>query len=55
MATVCLVHLEEESPKRGEDKEIKDPDGIDGVQEEFMVCLAWAVKDAQMEEKQCYH
>ena len=23
--------------------------------EEFMVCLAWAVKDAQVEEKHCYH
>ena len=46
MATVCLAHLEEESAKRDEDVESKDPDGIDGVTEEFMVCLATAVKDA---------
>ena len=29
--------------------------GIDRVTEEFMVCLARAVKDAQTEEKHCYH
>ena len=31
-----------------------DPGGI-GVTEEFMVCLAWAVKDTQVDEKCCYH
>ena len=30
LATVHLAHLEEESPKRGEEEEIQDPDGIDG-------------------------
>ena len=55
MATVHLVHLEEESTEREEEEEIKGPDGIDGVTEEFMVCLAWAVKDTQVEEKCCYH
>ena len=55
MATVCLVHLEEESAKRDEEVEIEDPDGIDGVTEEFMVHLAWAMKDIQVEEKCCYH
>ena len=50
-----LAHLEEESIKRDEEVEIKDPDGINGVTEEFMVHLAWAVKDAQVEEKHCYH
>ena len=55
MATVCMAHLEEESPKRGEEEEIEDPDGINGVTEEFMLCLAWAMKDAQVEEKCCYH
>ena len=35
--------------------ESKDPDGIDGVTEEFMVHLVRAVKDAQVEEKHCYH
>ena len=34
---------------------VKDPDGIKGVTEEFIVCLARAVKDAQQEEKHCYH
>ena len=50
-----LVHLEEESAKRDEEVEIEDPDGIDRVTEEFMVCLAQALKDAQVEEKCCYH
>ena len=55
MATVCLVHLEEESIEREEEDETEDPDGIDGVTKDFMVHLAWAVKDAQVEEKHCYH
>ena len=53
--TMCLAHLEEESTKRDEEVESKDPDSIDGVMEEFMVCLVRAVKDAQVEEKHCYH
>ena len=53
--TVHLVHLEEVSAKNDEEAESKDPDGIDRVTEEFMVHLARAVKDAQMEEKCCYH
>ena len=55
MATVHLAHLEEESSKREEEEEIKDPDGINGVTEEFMVHLAWAMGDAQVEEKCCHH
>ena len=55
MAAVCLAHLEEESIKREEEEEIEDPDGINGVTKEFMVHLAWAVKDAQVEKKPCYH
>ena len=47
MATVHLAHLEEESTKWEEEEEIKDPDGIDGITEEFMVCLAQTMKDAQ--------
>ena len=50
-----LVHLEEESTEKEEEGKTEDPNGIDGVTEEFMVCLAWAVKDAQVEEKHCYH
>ena len=54
-ATMCLAHLEEESTEREEEDETEDPDSIDGVTEEFMVHLAWTVKDAQVEEKHCYH
>ena len=38
-----------------QEEDIEDPDGINGVMEEFMVHLAWSVKEAQMEEKCCYH
>ena len=55
MATMCLVHLDEESTKKDEEVESKDPDSIDGVMEEFMVHLVRAVKDAQVEEKCCHH
>ena len=54
-AKMCLAHLEEESAKREEEDKTDDPDGIDGVTEEFMVHLAQAIKDAQVEEKHCYH
>ena len=47
--------MEEEGTKDGEDPESDDPDGIDGVNEEFMVRLARAVKDAQTDEKCYYH
>ena len=55
MATICLAHLEEESTNIKEEEEMEDPDGIDGVMEEFMVHLAWVMKDAQVEEKHCYY
>ena len=50
-----LAHLKEEGAKEDEDKGNNDSNGINGVTEEFMVCLARAVKDAQTEEKHCYH
>ena len=50
-----LAHLEEEGTRRNEDKASNESDGINGVTEEFMVCLPRAVKDAQTEEKHCYH
>ena len=53
--TVWLVQLEEEDADDGEDPENYDPDGFEGVMEEFMVWLARVVKDAQMDEKHCYH
>ena len=55
MATMHLAHLEEESAERDKEVEIKDPNSINRVTEEFMVCLTRAVKDAQVEEKHCYH
>ena len=51
---IWLVLLEEDTDN-GEDPESDDPDGIEGVMEEFMVQIARAVKDAQMDEKHCYH
>ena len=52
---IGLVQLEEEDTDNGRDPEIDDPDGIKGVTEEFMVWLARVVKDAQADEKHCYH
>ena len=53
--TVWLVQLEEEDTDDGEEQESDDPDGIKGVTEEFMVQLARVVKEAQTDEKCCYH
>ena len=55
MPAVCLAHLEEDSAEKDEGVDSEDPDGIEGVMEEFMVCLVRAMKDAQNEEKHCYH
>ena len=52
---VWLMQLEEEDTEDGEEQESDNPDGIEGVTEEFLVWLARAVKDAQMDEKCCYH
>ena len=53
--TVCLAQLEEEGANDSEDPESDNPDGIEGVTDKFMVQLARAVKDAQTDEKCCYH
>ena len=53
--TVQVAHLEEEGADKEECTDIEDPDGMEGVTKEFIVCLARAVKDAQQEEKHCYH
>ena len=53
--TMHLVCLEEEVAKKDEEVESKDPIGINGVTEEFMVHPVRAVKDAQMKEKHCYN
>ena len=52
---VHLAHLEGGDVSDDEDQESDDPGGIEGVTEEFMVCLARAVKDAQADKKCCYH
>ena len=52
---VHLAHLEEEDTGNDEDQESDNPGRIKGVTEEFMVHLARAVKDAQADEKYCYH
>ena len=52
---VHLVHLKEENTEKEEEDESKDPDGIKGVMEEFMVHLVRVVKDAQQEENYCYN
>ena len=52
---VCLAQLEEGDADDGEEPESDDPDGIKGETEEFMVWLAREVKDAQMDERHCYH
>ena len=50
-----LVQLEEEDANDGEDLESDNPNRIEGVTEEFMVWLARAIKDTQMDEGHCYH
>ena len=50
-----VAHLEEESTTKEGGTESEDPDGIEGVTEEFIVHLARAVKNTQQEEKCCYH
>ena len=52
---VHLAHLEEEDASNDEDQESDDPSRIEGVTEEFMVHLARAVKDTQVDGKCCYH
>ena len=53
--TIHLAQLEEEDADDGDDLESDDLNGLKGVMEEFMVQLTRAVKDAQMDEKCCYH
>ena len=52
---VHLAHLEEEDTSGDEDQESDNPGRIEGVTDEFMVCLARAIKDTQVDEKCCYH
>ena len=52
---VWVAHLGEEDANKEECTHSEDPGGIEGITEEFIVCLARAVKDAQQEAKCCYH
>ena len=52
---VQMAQLEEDSADKEESAKSNDPDGIEGVTEEFIVCLARAVKEAQQDQKHCYH
>ena len=52
---IHLTQLEEEGADDREDLDSNNPDGIEGVTDEFMVQLARAVKDARTDEKCCYH
>ena len=47
--------MEEEDAGDSKDSDSDDPSGIEGVTEEFMAQLARVVKDAQADEKCCYH
>ena len=50
-----MAHLEEKTTNEEEGVNGEDPDGIEGTTEEFILCLARAVKDAQQMEKCWYH
>ena len=52
---VQVAHLEEEDADEEECADSEDPDGIQGIMDEFIICLARVLKDAQWEEKCCYH
>ena len=52
---VQLADLEEDVSNNEGEAESEDPSGIDGVSKEFIVCLTRAIKEAQKEEKHCYH
>ena len=54
MSVMHLAQLEEETGG-DEDQESDDAGGIESVMEEFMVHLARAIKDTQVDEKHCYH
>ena len=47
--------MEEDNSDKEESAKSNDPNGIEGMTEEFIVHLARAVKEAQQDEKCCYH
>ena len=52
---VQVAHLEEEDADKEECADSEDPDGIRGITHEFIIHFARTVKDAQQQEKCCYH
>ena len=54
-SAIWVAHLEEDSADKEEGAKSNGPDGIEGMTEEFIVHLARAVKEAQQDEKCCYH
>ena len=47
--------MEEEGSQEEAGTESEDPDGIDGMTVEFIVCLGRVVKETQKHKKCCYH
>ena len=52
---VWVACSEQDSADKEGSAKSDDPSGIKGVMEEFIVHLAQAVKEAQQDEKCCYH
>ena len=52
---VWETHLEQDGTDKEEGAKCDDPHGIKGLTEEFIVCLARIVKEAQQDKKCCYH
>ena len=52
---VWVAHMEQDGTDKEESAKSDDPNGIEGMTEGFIVCLARAVKEAQQDEKCCYH
>ena len=52
---VQVVHFEQGGADKEKGSNSEDHNGIEGMTEEFIVCLARAVKEAQQDEKYCYH
>ena len=51
---VQVAHLEEDGADKEEGAKTDNPNGIEGMTEEFIVHLTRAVKEAQQDEKCCY-
>ena len=54
-AAIGAVPLEEEGSNEEAGTESEDPDGVEGVTKEFIVCLVRAVIETQKDEKWHYH